>query len=152
MRKLMTVSLAALTISLGAPSGLAAQVTKSSPAAPALSSSISGQVVDAGGRGVARQRVELVQNGVVLHTTTTGAAGEFSFASVVSGEYIVRVAVNGLPAGIRVPVTPGAAVTGATIVLPSAAAPSGISKKMGITLGVIGAGITAAIIIVTTVS
>lgn len=149
MRKLFAVSLAVLTLSLGAPSGLAAQITKSSPAVPTPSSSISGQVVDAGGRGAARQRVELVQNGVVLHTTTTGAAGEYSFANVVSGEYIVRVVVNGLPAGIRVPVTSGAAVTGATIVLPSAAAPSGISKRRFIVTTVVIAGVIVTVLVAT---
>lgn len=115
MRRLVALSLIALSLSFGAPTALLAQ----------SAGSISGEAVDAGGRGVAQQRVELVQNGVVLQTTMTVAGGAFSFASVAPGDYVVRVMINNTPAGIRVSVAPGHGTTNATIVTPSAAKPSG---------------------------
>ena len=117
VRKLIALLLVAVTLSFGAPAGLLAQA--------AQVGSISGEAVDAGGRGAVSQRVELVQQGVVLQSTTTRSGGAFSFSNVGPGDYVVRVMIKGVPSGIRVSLTGTNAVTNATIVMPSAAAPSG---------------------------
>ena len=112
---------------------------------------ISGEAVDAGGRGAASQRVELVQQGVVLQSTTTRSGGAFSFSNVAPGDYVVRVMINGVPSGIRVSLTGTNAVTNATIVMPSAAAASGpflapILIPLLIAGGVAGAIATVAVV------
>jgi hypothetical protein len=118
MRKLVAVSLAGLLVLIGIPAVAQAQSTFRAAA-------VSGQVVDASGRGAVGQRVELVEYGAVMQTTNTTSRGAFTFTSVPSGDYVVRTMVNSTPAGIRVSVNPGVSVTNATIVLPSVAAPSG---------------------------
>ena len=143
MRKLMALALVVVTASFGVPGSVWAQA----PATAQLGT-ISGEAVDAGGRAVVNQRVELVQAGEVMHTTTTGSRGEWMFASVLPGEYVVRMLVNGQVAGIRVTVTSGQAVANALIVAPSAAAPSAVFlARLGLLGGtlVIG-GIVAAIV------
>ena len=117
VRKLIALSLVAVTLSFGAPASLLAQA--------AQVGTIAGEAVDAGGRGAASQRVELVQQGVVLQSTTTRLGGAYSFSNVAPGDYVVRVMIKGVPSGIRVSLTGTNAVTNATIVMPSAAAPSG---------------------------
>jgi hypothetical protein len=92
-----------------------------------LRGSITGEAVDAGGRAVTGQRVELVQSGQVVQATVTGSGGRFIFTNVPEGDYIVRVLVNGQPAGVRVSLAPGAAVANALIVTPSATAPSAVA-------------------------
>lgn len=116
MRKLIALALAVATLSMGAPTAALAQ-------SAARFGSVSGEAVDAGGRAMQGLRVELVQAGVVVQTTTTGLSGTYSFANVPAGDYIVRVMVNDMPAGVRVAVTAGVPAT-ATIVVPSAVAPS----------------------------
>ena len=142
MRKLIAVALAALTLSLGAPAGLFAQTP-----ANLQRGTISGEAVDAGGRAIAAQRVELVQLSQVLQTTTTDGRGSFTFTSVPAGDYIVRVVVNGQNAGLRVSVAQGAVAT-AMIVAPSAAVPSGaLLGPLGPVWGaLVGVGLAAGII------
>ncbi len=130
MRKLIVVSLAALLVSLGIPAAAQAQT-------PVRLASVAGQVVDASGRGAIGQRVELVQNGVIVQTTSTTARGSFAFASVAAGDYVVRTNVNNTPAGIRVSLAAGMNAANATIVLPSSAAPSG--ALLGPLVGLFGA-------------
>lgn len=137
MRKLVASVLVAVSLTFGAPTGLMAQ-------SAIQMGSISGEAVDAGGRGVATQRVELVQSGQVIQTTVTGLSGTFVFGNVPAGDYVVRVVANGQPAGVRVSVTPGGVATHAMIVLPSAAAPSAAF------LGLIGWLLIGAAIIGTT--
>ena len=119
MRKLLAVAMVLVTASLGAPAGIFAQAP-----APAQLGTISGQAVDAGGRALLNQRVELVRAGEIAQTTTTGSRGEWSFTNIVPGDYVVRMMVNGQVAGVRVSLTPGQMVANALIVAPSAAAPS----------------------------
>ena len=143
MRKLIALALVVVTVSFGVPGSVWAQA----PVTAQLGT-ISGEAVDAGGRALVNQRVELVQAGEVVHTTTTGSRGEWIFTSVLPGDYVVRMLVNGKVTGIRVIVTPGQAVTNALIVAPSAAAPSAAFLD---SLGLLGgtlliAGITAAIV------
>ncbi|MFH1269031.1 MAG: carboxypeptidase-like regulatory domain-containing protein [Planctomycetota bacterium] len=119
MRRLMAVVLVLAMTSLGAPVGALAQTSTA-----AQPGSVSGEALDAGGRALVGQPVELVQAGLVLQTTTTGSRGEWTFASVSPGDYVVRVVINGRVAGIRVSLAPGQALAGEMIVAPSAAAPS----------------------------
>jgi hypothetical protein len=143
MRKLIATVLAAITLTFGAPAGLMAQSLTSQ------AGSISGETVDAGGRGVPIQRVELVQAGRVVQTTTTSAQGRFVFGNVATGDYVVRVLANGQPAGVRVSVAPGAAAH-ALIVLPSAAAPSAAFLGLLGLLLIAGAVIATVIIVANT--
>ena len=69
-------------------------------------------------------RSELVRNGEVLQTATSGNRGEWTFASVEPGDYVVRTTVNGQVAGTRVFVMAGQPVARAIVVVPAAAAPS----------------------------
>jgi hypothetical protein len=92
--------------------------------AQAPRASITGQLVDAGGRAIASQRVDLVQYGVVIATTTTTTSGSYVFANVAEGEYVVRTMLNGTVAGVRVFAGREGAVN-AVIVAPSVAAPNG---------------------------
>ena len=81
---------------------------------------LSGQALDAAGRSVAGERVELLRDSQVIAVTTTNAHGAWSF-DVAPGDYVVRVVVNGKIAGVRVSV--GAKpVTGTLVVVPAAAA------------------------------
>ncbi len=123
MRKLLALALVLVTVSFGAPVGVFAQSPAQSPGSAQLGT-ISGETVDAGGRALVNQRMELVRGAEVVQSTTTGSRGEWSFTNVAPGEYVVRAVVNGTVAGIRVSVTPGQTVANALIVAPSAAAPS----------------------------
>jgi hypothetical protein len=133
VRKIIAVVLAFASLTFGAPAAALAQNVQSG--------SVSGEVVDAGGRALPGQQVELVQAGQVVQSTTTGARGTFAFATVAPGDYIVRMRANGQTAGVRTTVQAGVAAN-AMIVAPSAAAPSAMS-----TAGVLGiialVGVTA---------
>lgn len=137
MRKFLVLALVLLTMSLGSP-GFA-----QSPRA-AQAASVSGQAVDAGGGALLNQRVELVRDGEVIQTTTTGGRGEWSFTNVLPGEYIVRLTINDQVAGIRVAVTSSQTVANQMIVAPSAAVPSAAFLA---TLGAVGATIVVASIV-----
>lgn len=141
-QKVLAIVLVVATIALGLPRGVVAQAPARSDVA-----TIAGEAVDAGGRALVGQRVELVQGGTVVQTTTTGARGEWRFTNVRPGEYVVRLAVNGQVTGIRVMVGAGQAIERALIVAPSAAAPSAaFLAGLGL-LGTIAlVGITAAIV------
>jgi hypothetical protein len=146
VRKLLALALVLVTASLGVPAGIFAQ----SPATRQLGA-ISGELVDAGGRALVNQRVELARAGEIVQTTTTGSRGEWSFANVTPGDYVVRALVNGQVAGIRVLLTSGQTVANALIVAPSAAAPSAAFLAG---LGALGATLVVAVIaavIITTV-
>jgi hypothetical protein len=123
--------------SLGVPQATSAQSTAAAQAG------ISGRAVDAGGRGLASQRIELVQNGAVVSTTTTGSRGDYSFAGIPAGEYVVRTSVNGMTAGSRVVVAQGQTAS-ALIVAPSAAAPSGAFLAA---LGLLGTSLTVGAVV-----
>ena len=82
--------------------------------------------MDAGGRALVNQRVELLRDSEVLNSTATGSRGEWSFANVAAGDYVVRTIVNGQVAGIHVSVVSGQTTARALIVAPSAAAPSAV--------------------------
>ncbi len=149
MRKLLALTLVVATVSLGVPSGVFAQVP-----APAQLATISGAALDAGGRAVMNQRVELVRASEIVGSTITGSRGEWSFTNVTPGDYVVRVIVNGQVAGIRVSVTPGQTYANALIVTPSAAAPSAAFLAALSLLGglLLGAAIAAGIITIVVVT
>lgn len=140
VRKLLALALVVVTASFGVPAGSFAQA----PASAQLAT-ISGEVVDAGGRAVVSQQVELVREGQVVQSTTTGSRGEWSFTNVTPGDYVVRVVINGQVSGIRVSVTPGQAVANALIVTPSAAAPS--AAFLVAALGLLGATVVVAAVV-----
>ena len=146
MKKLMTVVLILVTASLGFPAiGVAQTKTNASLG------TISGETVDAGGRALANQRVELLRDTEVLNSTASGSRGEWSFTNVAPGEYVVRTVINGKVAGARVTVTPGQMIARALIVAPSASAPApAFLAALGLLGGLlVGAGIAA--IIITTI-
>lgn len=140
VRKLLALALVLVTGSLGVPAGIFAQA----PASAQLAT-ISGEAVDAGGRALINQPVELVQAGEIVRSTNTGSRGEWSFTNVTPGDYVVRVIVNGQVAGIRVSVTPGQTVANALIVAPSAAAPS--AAFLVAALGLLGATVVVAAVV-----
>lgn len=150
MRKLVAVALVLITASLGAPVSVFAQTSKA-----AQLGTISGEAVDAGGRALVNQRVELVQSGEVVQTTTTGSHGEWTFTGVIPGDYVVRIVINGQITGVRVLVAPGQAVINALVVAPSAAAPSAAFLfRLGplfstIIVGTIVAAVVTTVVVVT---
>lgn len=105
--------------------------------AQAPTSTLRGQVVDAGGRGASDMRVELVSDRMVVATTTSTTDGHFSFPALPAGTYVVRTTVNGQPTGVRVAVTPGQPSATALLVLPSVAkaSPAVILAVIGPALG-----------------
>lgn len=147
MRKFVAAVLMTTMASLGAPIGLAAQ---------AVGGAISGTVLDAGGRALVNQRVELVAqpSSQVVQTTVTGSRGTWTFTGVAPGEYNVRlVANNGQVSGIRVSLAPSGAVTNALIVAPSAVAMSATGLEIGLLLALLaglGAGLITTIVVVAT--
>lgn len=149
VRKLLAVALVLVTVSFGVPAGVFAQV----PARAQLAT-ISGTAVDAGGRALMNQRVELVRATEVVGSTITGSRGEWLFTNVTPGDYVVRVIVNGQVAGIRVSVAPGQTFANALIVAPSAAAPSAaFLAALGLLGGtLIGAAVAAAIVVTVVVA
>jgi Carboxypeptidase regulatory-like domain len=139
MRKLALL-LVMVMVAPGVPAGIFAQ-------APSSLATISGEALDAGGRALISQRVELVRDGAVVGSTTTGSRGEWSFTNVMAGDYVVRVVVSGQVAGIRVSVAPGQMVANALIVAPSAAVPSAAFLGLGLVGGtLVAAAATAAIL------
>jgi hypothetical protein len=139
MRRFVVAMLVAAVASLSAQGSVFAQTL----------SAVSGQAVDASGRAVAGQRVELVQSGTVLQTTTTGSRGEWSFGRVDAGEYVVRMNVNGQTAGMRVSVVAGQTVANQMIVAPTASQASGIFfiAPLVAALGVPGAVLVSTVVI-----
>ena len=133
MRKIIAVVLAVASLTFGVPAAALAQSVQTG--------SVSGEVVDAGGRSMPGLRVELVHAGQVIQTTTTAGRGAFTFANVAPGDYIVRMQANGQTAGVRTTVLAGVAAN-AMIVAPSAAAPSALSTVAWI--WVAGVGFVAA--------
>lgn len=146
MKKLMTVAVILVTASLGFPVAGFAQARAASVG------TISGETVDAGGRALANQRIELVRDSEVLKSTISGSRGEWSFSSVPAGEYVVRTVINGKIAGARVSVTPGQMMARAMIVVPSASAPAPtFLAGLGLLGGSLVAAGVAAVIITTVV-
>ena len=147
MKKLLTLVLILVTASLGFPvAGLAQSKTSASLGV------ISGETVDAGGRALVNQRVELLRDTEVLNSTTSGSRGEWSFSNVAPGEYVVRTVINGKVAGARVSVTPGQMIARAMIVAPSASAPApAFLAALGLLGGSLLAAAVAAVIITTIV-
>ena len=139
MKKLITVVLVLVTASLGFPAAGLAQTT-----ANVSLTTISGETLDAGGRALSNQRVELLRDSEVLHSTMSGSRGEWSFANVAAGEYVVRTVVNGKVAGARVTVTPGQLIARAMIVAPSASAPA---PAFLAALGLLGGSLLAAAVV-----
>jgi hypothetical protein len=144
LRKVVVLALILATMSLGVPGGVFAQSVRAAPQAAA----ISGQAVDAGGRALVNQRIDLVRDGEVVQSTTTGVRGDWSFRNVATGDYVVRTTVNDQQAGMRVSVTSGQTVANALIVAPSAAAPSAaFLAGLGLLGGILtGAAVAAAVI------
>jgi hypothetical protein len=143
VKRLMTLALVLVTASLGFPVAGYAQTRTA-----ASLGTVSGETVDAGGRALANQRVELVRDTEVLNSTTSGSRGEWSFANVPTGDYVVRTVINGKISGARVTVTPGQMIARAVIVAPSASAPSpAFLASLGLLGGsLVVAGVAAAII------
>ena len=141
MRKLWALALVLVTVALGAPVGILAQVQ------PQLGT-VSGEATDAAARPLVGQQVELVRGDVVVGTTTTGSRGEWSFANLTPGDYVIRINVNGVISGIRVSVAAGQAITGSLIVAPGASATSaGFLGSLGVVGGTaLGAGILGAVV------
>ena len=141
MNRLLALTLVLVMGALGAPVGIHAQAPM-----PGHLATISGAAVDAGGRALINERVELVQAGQTVASTRTGSRGEWSFMNVTPGDYVVRLVVSGQVAGIRVSVTPGQTVANAVIVAPSLAAPSAAFGLGVLGTTLIGAAVAAAVV------
>lgn len=116
MRKALTLALTvALVTSFAMPLTLLAQNQ-------ATVGTVAGRSVDAMGRGVFGERVELVRDTQVVNAVTTNGLGEWSFRAVEPGVYVVRMNVRGRIAGVRVTVAAGQALNGTMIVVPAATA------------------------------
>jgi hypothetical protein len=113
MRQFVTALLVLVTLAIGAP------LVGADQSAAALT----GQLVDAGGRGVVGQPVDLVRDGAVVTSTVTTVNGEFMFTGVAPGSYVVRTMVNNHSAGTRIAVKAGESIP-VTVVLPSLATAS----------------------------
>lgn len=124
MRKVLAIILLALAV------GQASSVMSAEPAALG---SISGRAIDAAGRAVAGQRMDLMKGGQVLAASITDTRGSWSFANVNPGEYVVRTNINGATAGTRVTVGTGQSVAGTLIVVPT----SVVSPQFGVLAGVL---------------
>jgi hypothetical protein len=119
MRKAMTLALAAVMVtSFGTFAGAESLLN---------ASSLEGRAVDAAGRGVGSQRVELVRGTLVMSVTTTNGSGDWVFTDVAPGDYVVRMNIGGKIAGVRVSVATGHSVAGTLIVVPTA----GVSAQIG---------------------
>jgi hypothetical protein len=142
VRKTIVLALVIVTTSFAPSPEIFAQTS-----APSQLGAISGELLDAGGRALAGQRVELVQAGDVIQTTITGSRGEWAFANVPPGDYIVRVVINDdQVSGIPVLVTPGQMVTNVLIVAPSAALESASFLAGPVFRTALVGGIAAAVI------
>jgi hypothetical protein len=147
VKKLITMVLVLMTASLGLPVSGYAQTKSSSPLG-----TISGETMDAGGRALSSQRVELIRDTIVINSTMSGSRGEWSFANVAAGEYVVRTVVNGKVAGAHVIVTPGQMIAHAVIVAPSASAPApAFLAALGLLGGIVVGTAVAVAVIVTVV-
>ena len=140
MRVFLALLLSAVVSGIGIPPHLLAREA----------GTVSGQVLDAGGRPLASVRVELVEghgsrsSGSVVQVTSTGAHGAWAFDRVPRGEYVARMALNGHMAGV--PVTVGESPVGRVlIVAPSIATASmqGAAAPAGGFLATLGGGSTA---------
>lgn len=109
----------ALAVVLATPFTLIAQQASF---AGATAGAVAGRSVDAMGRGVFGERVELLRGTDVVEAVTTNGLGEWSFRSVEPGVYVVRMNVRGRIAGVRVTVAAGQAINGTMIVVPAATA------------------------------
>lgn len=112
LRKALTLAVTVAIVTLAVPSTMLAEN-------PTLVGSVAGRAVDAAGRGVGSQRVELMQGGFVVSVATTSAHGEWAFRDVRPGDYVVRMTINGKVAGVRVSITAGQATAGTLIVVPT---------------------------------
>jgi hypothetical protein len=129
--------------------------------APATTGAITGTAKSSTGKALPNHTVQVrnLQTGQLAGTTTSNAAGEFSFASLSPGNYVIEV-VN--PAGaivgsstsiavvagatVTVPVAATAAATGAGAVA-GAATGGGISTAVVVTTVAVAAGITGVVIV-----
>jgi hypothetical protein len=141
MRKVIGNILVALAVAL------ASSVMSAAPATSL--GSISGRAIDAAGRGVAGQRVDLMRGGQAIGRSVTDTRGSWSFTGVDAGEYVVRTSVNGTIAGMRVTVGTGQAVAGTTIVVPTSAVSPQFGALASIVANLTAAGATSAAAAVT---
>lgn len=147
MRKAIAAALVLCMASFGAQVGLLAQAAQE-----VQRGAISGSVLDAGGRAVVGQEVELVEqaSGTVVQTGVTGARGSYTFANVTAGEYLVRAVVAGKVSGIAVSLGSGNTVASLIVVPAAASATSAIvmTAPMAILLfGSVAAAIAAGVIV-----
>jgi hypothetical protein len=131
MRKALTVLMVVFVSVVGVP--LFARAT---------TGSVEGRVVDASGRAVTGQRIDLVRDSVVVNTSVTASTGQWLFKEVPAGDYVVRLNIRGTVAGIHVTVTPGASVNGRLIVTPASAA----APQLGAVAGFLASGASSAVV------
>jgi uncharacterized surface anchored protein len=129
-------------------------------AAPATTGSVAGTASDPAGKALANATVNLrdLTSGQLAGTTTSNAAGQFSFAGLAPGNYaveIVNAAGEIVATSAPITVAAGAAVTGVSVTAAGMAGAlaggSAIGSFLGSTLGIITlasglgiAGVTAA--------
>lgn len=84
----------------------------------AFTATISGRALDARREPLEDERVELLFDNQVIDTRQSGSQGEFTFANLRPGEYLVRISRNCREVGTRVTLISGR-VTAIEIVVPS---------------------------------
>ena len=121
LRRAFALALIAAMVGVGVPTTILAQDQFSV-------GSISGLAIDAAGRSVAGQQIELLQGTQVVSVSKTSAKGEWSFRDVKAGDYVVRVNVNGKLSGVRVSIIGGRVMAGTVIVVSTAS----VSPQLGL--------------------
>ena len=62
---------------------------------PAVAGVVAGKVINDAGGGIAGVRVDLLRDGAVAYSAVTDSKGEFRFAGVAAGRYLLRPALPG---------------------------------------------------------
>lgn len=141
MRRLVSVVLVSAILLLPWPAfAVRAQAAQSQGA------SISGKAATASGQPMANgtPRLRNLDTGKLAASTTSSAAGGFSFNGIPAGNYVIElVDAKGQIIGTSAPiaVTPGATITGVTVTASAAATPGAIA---GAAAGGIGTATTVA--------
>ncbi|MGE0447676.1 MAG: carboxypeptidase-like regulatory domain-containing protein [Vicinamibacterales bacterium] len=123
-----------LALTLALALAIAGMTMFSSAQAQTSLGSVAGRAVNAAGRALPGQRVDLMRGAQVVNVATTNTQGDWAFQNVVAGDYVVRTSINGRIAGTRVSVAAGQSVTGTMIVAPTAA----VSPQFGALAGLVG--------------
>jgi carboxypeptidase family protein len=124
--------------------------------APVATGAINGTAQSAGGQMLPNYTVQVrnLQNGELAGTTTSNAAGSFSFTGLTPGNYVIEVVnqagtIVGSSSAVSVAAgaTVGVAVSAATAAAAVGAAAGGISTALLVTTVAVAAGIAGVVVV-----